>query len=229
MLTPAKRGRLEATMREMGLAAAMETRIDRWHVKVISGGQRRRVRICVELLTRPPLLFLDEPTSGLDSVVTYHVIHRIARLARRERMTVVASVHQPNSEVFDLFDRLCLLAYGSTIFFGPALAAAEFFASNGFACPSPCNPSDHYLKTINKDFNTATSSGRRRRCPKAASGDARRRLVATLGGGWRQRSEVAGGSARRRLAAASGDDRWRCSEAAVSGTGDAKGDRRRQR
>ncbi|XP_074579893.1 ABC transporter G family member 1-like [Curcuma longa] len=154
MSTSAKRARAEATMREMGLTAAMDTRIGGWHVKGISGGQRRRVSICVELLTRPPLLFLDEPTSGLDSAAAYHVVHRIARLARRERMTVVAAVHQPGSEVFDLFDRLCLLAYGSTVFFGPAPAAAEFFASNGFACPSLRNPSDHFLRTINKDFDT---------------------------------------------------------------------------
>ncbi|XP_074579799.1 ABC transporter G family member 1-like [Curcuma longa] len=154
MSTSAKRARAEATMREMGLTAAMDTRIGGWHVKGISGGQRRRVSICVELLTRPPLLFLDEPTSGLDSAAAYHVVHRLARLARHERMTVVAAVHQPGSEVFDLFDRLCLLAYGSTVFFGPAPAAAEFFASNGFACPSLRNPSDHFLRTINKDFDT---------------------------------------------------------------------------
>ncbi|KAG6516197.1 hypothetical protein ZIOFF_026646 [Zingiber officinale] len=115
--------------------------------------QRRRASICVKLLTRSPLLFLDEPTSGLDSAVACHVVHRIARLTRRERMTVVVAVHQPDSEVFDLFDRLCLLAYGSTVFFGPAPVAAEFFASNGFACPSLRNPSNHFLRTINKDFD----------------------------------------------------------------------------
>ncbi|KAG6468986.1 hypothetical protein ZIOFF_073681 [Zingiber officinale] len=153
MSTPAKQVRAEATMREMRLAVAMDTRIAGWHVKGISGGQRWRVRICVELLTRLLLLFLDEPTSGLNSAAAYHIVHRIALLARRERMTIVATVHQPDSEVFDLFDRLCLLAYGSTVFFGPAPATAEFFASNGFACPSLRNPSDHYLRTINKDFD----------------------------------------------------------------------------
>ncbi|KAG6475354.1 hypothetical protein ZIOFF_064572 [Zingiber officinale] len=114
--------------------------------------QWRRVSIYVELLTRPPLLFLDEPTIGIDSAAAYHVVHRIASLARRERMTVVAAVHQPSSEVLDLFDRLCLLAYGNTVFFGLAPAAAELYASNSFACPSLRNPSDHYLRTINKDL-----------------------------------------------------------------------------
>ncbi|CAL9101529.1 unnamed protein product [Musa textilis] len=149
-----KRERAEATMREMGLEDAADTRIGGWALKGISGGQKRRVSICIELLTRPQLLYLDEPTSGLDSAASYHVMSRIARLARREIMTVVAAVHQPSSEVFDLFRGLCLLAYGETVFFGPASSANEFFAVHGFPCPPLTNPSDHYLRTINKDFDT---------------------------------------------------------------------------
>ncbi|URE01418.1 ABC-2 type transporter [Musa troglodytarum] len=147
-----KRERAEATIREMGLEGATDTRIGGWASKGISGGQKRRVSISIELLTRPQLLFLDEPTSGLDSAASYHVMDRITRLARREGMTVVAAIHQPSSEVFELFHGLCLLAYGRTVFFGPASMTNEFFASNGFPCPSLRNPSDHYLRTINKDF-----------------------------------------------------------------------------
>ncbi|XP_064944146.1 ABC transporter G family member 1-like isoform X2 [Musa acuminata AAA Group] len=149
-----KRERAEATMREMGLEDAGDTRIGGWAFKGISGGQKRRVSICIELLTRPQLLYLDEPTSGLDSAASYHVMSRIARLARREIMTVVAAVHQPSCEVFDLFHGLCLLAYGETVFFGPASTANEFFAVHAFPCPPLTNPSDHYLRTINKDFDT---------------------------------------------------------------------------
>ncbi|KAJ8477316.1 hypothetical protein OPV22_021043 [Ensete ventricosum] len=154
-----KRARAEATIREMGLESAMDTRIGGWASKGISGGQKRRVSICVELLTRPRLLFLDEPTSGLDSAASYHVMNRIARLARREAMTVVAVIHQPSSEVFELFHGLCLLAHGRTVFFGPPLMADEFFATNGFPCPSLSNTSDHYLRTINKDFDVDSEDG----------------------------------------------------------------------
>ena len=120
MSTAAKRDRAEETLREMGLEGAADTRIGGWMHKGISGGQRRRVSICMEILTRPALLFLDEPTSGLDSAASYHVVSRIARLARVEGMTVIAAVHQPSTEVYSLFHGLCLLAYGRTIFFGPA-------------------------------------------------------------------------------------------------------------
>ncbi|CAL9182699.1 unnamed protein product [Musa hybrid cultivar] len=150
---PDSMSRAEATIREMGLESAMDTRIGGWASKGISGGQKRRVSICVELLTRPRLLFLDEPTSGLDRAASYHVMNRIARLARREAMTVVAAIHQPSSEVFELFHGLGLLDYGRTVYFGPPQMADEFFASNGFPCRSPSNPSDHYLRTINKDFD----------------------------------------------------------------------------
>ncbi|PON90902.1 ABC transporter-like [Trema orientale] len=151
--------RAETTIREMGLQGSMDTRIGGWRVKGLSGGQKRRVSICIEILTRPKLLFLDEPTSGLDSAASYHVMSRIVKLARRDGRTVIASIHQPSSEVFELFHNLCLLSSGRTVYFGPVSMAEQFFASNGFPCPSLRNPSDHYLRTINKDFDVDLEQG----------------------------------------------------------------------
>ncbi|KAF3618484.1 ABC transporter G family member 11 [Capsicum annuum] len=84
-------------------------------------GEKRRVSIALEILMKPRLLFLDEPTSGLD----------------RDGRTVIASIHQPSSEVFEQFDRLYLLSGGKTAYFG------QFFAEAGFPCPSFRNPLDH--------------------------------------------------------------------------------------
>ncbi|KAF6170333.1 hypothetical protein GIB67_043023 [Kingdonia uniflora] len=148
-----KRERGETTIREMGLQDAMNTRIGGWGIKGISGGQKRRVSICIEILTRPKLLFLDEPTSGLDSAASYHVMNRIVSLAKQDGRTVIASIHQPSSEVFELFHNLCLLSSGRTVYFGLASQANEFFSLNGFPCPTMRNPSDHFLRTINKDFD----------------------------------------------------------------------------
>ncbi|KAJ1271483.1 hypothetical protein BS78_06G130700 [Paspalum vaginatum] len=158
-----KLARADDTIQEMGLTGALDTRIGGRQTKGISGGQRKRLSICLEILTRPRLLFLDEPTSGLDSAASFHVMNRIADLAAREGMTIVAVVHQPCSEVFELFHGLCLLASGQTIYFGPAANAAEFFTSNGYPCPPMRNPSDHFLRTINRDFeseNGDTSIGK---------------------------------------------------------------------
>ncbi|KAJ8775242.1 hypothetical protein K2173_020246 [Erythroxylum novogranatense] len=156
-----KKERTEMTIREMGLQDAMDTRVGGWGAKGLSGGQKRRLSICIEILTRPMLLFLDEPTSGLDSAASYYVMNRIARIGHEDglRRTVIASIHQPSSDVFPLFDTLCLLSSGKTVYFGPASAANEFFASNGFPCPTLQNPSDHFLKTINKDFERDLEEG----------------------------------------------------------------------
>ncbi|KAJ8769647.1 hypothetical protein K2173_005250 [Erythroxylum novogranatense] len=154
MSTSEKKERADNTILEMGLQDSVDTRIGGWNVKGLSGGQKRRVSICIEILTRPKLLFLDEPTSGLDSAASYHVMNRIVKLAHQHGRTVIASIHQPSSEVFELFNNLCLLSSGRTVFFGPVSAVEEFFSSNGFPCPNLTNPSDHYLRTINKDFDT---------------------------------------------------------------------------
>nr|XP_048337591.1 ABC transporter G family member 1-like isoform X3 [Ziziphus jujuba var. spinosa] len=122
-----KKERAEMTIREMGLQDAMNTRIGGWGCKGLSGGQKRRVSICIEILTHPKLLFLDEPTSGLDSAASYHVMSGIASLDQRDgsRRTIIASIHQPSSEVFQLFSSLCLLSSGKTVYFGPAARANE--------------------------------------------------------------------------------------------------------
>ncbi|PKI75534.1 hypothetical protein CRG98_004070 [Punica granatum] len=147
-----KRALVESTIIEMGLQDCADTVIGNWHLRGISGGEKRRVSIALEILMRPRLLFLDEPTSGLDSASAFFVTQTLRGLSRDGR-TVVASIHQPSSEVFELFDRLCLLSGGKNVYFGKASDAYEFFAQAGFPCPALRNPSDHFLRCVNSDFD----------------------------------------------------------------------------
>ncbi|GAB4842689.1 ABC transporter G member 11 [Ancistrocladus abbreviatus] len=147
-----KRALIESTIIEMGLQDCADTVIGNWHLRGISGGEKRRVSIALEILMRPRLLFLDEPTSGLDSASAFFVTQTLRGLSSGGR-TVIASIHQPSSEVFELFDRLYLLSGGKTIYFGQASEAYEFFAKAGFPCPPLRNPSDHFLRCINSDFD----------------------------------------------------------------------------
>lgn len=147
-----KRALVESTIIEMGLQDCADTVVGNWHLRGISGGERRRVSIALEILMRPRLLFLDEPTSGLDSASAFFVTQTLRGLSRDGR-TVIASIHQPSSEVFELFDRLYLLSGGKTVYFGQASDAYEFFAQAGFPCPALRNPSDHFLRCINSDFD----------------------------------------------------------------------------
>ncbi|MBA0715951.1 hypothetical protein Golax_014825 [Gossypium laxum] len=82
-----KKERAEMTIREMGLQDSMDTRIGGWSTKGLSGGQKRRLSICIEIITWPKFLFLDEPTSGLDSAASYHVMNWIVKLAHQHRKT----------------------------------------------------------------------------------------------------------------------------------------------
>ncbi|KAF7112841.1 hypothetical protein RHSIM_RhsimUnG0188300 [Rhododendron simsii] len=88
-----KKDRAEITIREMGLHDCMNTRIGGWGTKGLSRGERRRVSICIEILTRPKLLFLDEPTSGLDSAASYYVMSRITQLEQRKGRTIIVAIH----------------------------------------------------------------------------------------------------------------------------------------
>ncbi|KAL6132742.1 hypothetical protein ACLB2K_064981 [Fragaria x ananassa] len=147
-----KRALVEGTIMEMGLEDCADTVIGNWHLRGISGGEKRRVSIAVEILMRPRLLFLDEPTSGLDSASAFFVTQTLRALSRDGR-TVIASIHQPSSEVFELFDQLYLLSGGKTVYFGQASEAYEFFSQAGFPCPALRNPSDHFLRCVNSDFD----------------------------------------------------------------------------
>ncbi|CAI8593471.1 unnamed protein product [Vicia faba] len=147
-----KRALVESTIVAMGLQDCADTVIGNWHLRGISGGEKRRVSIALEILMRPRLLFLDEPTSGLDSASAFFVTQTLRALARDGR-TVIASIHQPSSEVFELFDQLYLLSGGKTVYFGQASEAYEFFEQAGFPCPALRNPSDHFLRCVNSDFD----------------------------------------------------------------------------
>lgn len=115
---------VEATITEMGLQECADRLIGNWHLRGISGGERKRLGIALEILTRPHLLFLDEPTTGLDSASAFFVVEALKNVACVGR-TIIAAVHQPSSEVFTLFDDLFLLSGGETVYFGEAKSAAK--------------------------------------------------------------------------------------------------------
>uniref|UniRef100_A0A5B6ZBB7 ABC transporter domain-containing protein n=1 Tax=Davidia involucrata TaxID=16924 RepID=A0A5B6ZBB7_DAVIN len=156
-------GIVEGTIMEMGLQECSDRLIGNWHLRGISGGEKKRLSIALEILIRPHLLFLDEPTSGLDSASAFFVIQALKNVAHDGR-TIISSIHQPSSEVFALFDDLYLLSGGETVYFGEAKMAVKFFAEAGFPCPSRRNPSDHFLRCINTDFDiiSATLEGSQR-------------------------------------------------------------------
>jgi ABC-type multidrug transport system ATPase subunit len=116
----------------------------------ISGGERRRLAIAMQIINEPSLLLLDEPTSGLDSASAMLVGNILRRIAETSQRTVIATIHQPRAGLLQCFDRICLLAEGKVIYFGPSIPTClEFFEHAGFSCPKFENPADFMLDLVN--------------------------------------------------------------------------------
>ncbi|KAJ3146015.1 ATP-binding cassette sub- G member 1 [Geranomyces variabilis] len=128
-------------------------------LKGVSGGERKRVAIAMELLIEPTILFLDEPTSGLDSFTAYSVINILKNLAATGR-TIIATIHQPSSEVFALFDDVLFLAEGMVMFQGPTNTVIEYFNARGYPCPNHWNPPDFiFMAVLNNQEGTFEQKG----------------------------------------------------------------------
>ena len=110
----------------------------------VSGGERKRCAIATELLTNPSIVFLDEPSSGLDAYAAYSLGSVLKTLCHLGK-TVVMTIHQPSSDLYDLFDDMLLLANGQTVFWGPSSQSVEYFCQLGYSCPPFCNPCDYFF------------------------------------------------------------------------------------
>ncbi|PNW85044.1 hypothetical protein CHLRE_03g169300v5 [Chlamydomonas reinhardtii] len=119
-------------------------------IKGISGGEKRRLSLGMEMVTEPAVLFLDESSSGLDSFTAFKVVHILRSVAHLHGRTVVCSIHQPSSEVFHLFDDLVVLAAGQIIYLGQVQDMVGYFGALGYHCPNYTNPADYlFMEVLN--------------------------------------------------------------------------------
>ncbi len=119
--------RVDKTLKDLGLYAAKDLKVGSAINKFISGGQRKRLNIALELIREPAVLFLDEPTSGLSSADTEKVILLLKEQTLKGKLVIV-NIHQPSSDVYKLFDRLWLLDKGGyPVFDGNPIDAITYF------------------------------------------------------------------------------------------------------
>lgn len=119
--------RVDRLLYNLDLLKCQNTLIGGGLRKTISGGERKRTAIGMELVTDPSLVLLDEPTSGLDSFTAKQICKTLQNLAHKDGKCIVATIHQPSSESFFYFDKLLLMADGHIVYQGIANRAPKYF------------------------------------------------------------------------------------------------------
>jgi len=117
-------------------------------IMMLSGGEKKRVNIGTELLTNPTVLLLDEPTSGLDSTSAVSLLKLLRKMAVKEGKTVITTIHQPSSQVFQGFDKLLMISEGCVVYFGSPLKSLDYLEQQKLACPTGYNAADHWMDLL---------------------------------------------------------------------------------
>ncbi|KAK9079278.1 hypothetical protein SSX86_000949 [Deinandra increscens subsp. villosa] len=167
-----KRARVEALIDQLGLQNCAKTIIGDEGHRGVSGGERRRVSIGIDIIHDPIILFLDEPTSGLDSTSAFMVVKVLQKIAQSGSI-VIMSVHQPSYRIMSLLDKLIFLSKGQMVFSDTTSKLPEFFAELGNPIPENEDRTEFALDYIRElevsdagtktlvDFNKSWSRNKR--------------------------------------------------------------------
>ncbi|KAJ8403640.1 hypothetical protein AAFF_G00349660 [Aldrovandia affinis] len=149
-----KEEKVSNLIKQLGLSKVADSKVGTQMIRGISGGERKRTNIGMELIIDPSVLFLDEPTTGLDASTANSVLLLLKRMGNYGR-TIIMSIHQPRYSIYRLFDSLTLLVNGKQVFHGPAQDTLDYFADIGYVCEAHNNPADFFLDVINGDSTAA--------------------------------------------------------------------------
>jgi ABC-type multidrug transport system ATPase subunit len=134
-------------MSQLGLTKSADTPVGDAKVRGISGGERKRLSIAVEMIAQPNMIFLDEPTSGLDSTAATNLVTTLRNLADQGK-TVVAVIHQPSQHVFAKFDDLILVSEGKLMYSGERTGVRSYLEKHGCPAPPEMGSAEHVLDCI---------------------------------------------------------------------------------
>jgi ABC-type multidrug transport system ATPase subunit/ABC-type multidrug transport system permease subunit len=139
---------VDALLEELKLTKCKDVRIGNEMKKGISGGERKRTSIGIEIISNPSILFLDEPTSGLDSQTSFVVIDFIKEIAKNKNIAVILTIHQPSSKILDTIDRILLLNRGELAYQGKTADVSDYFEKMQLPLGEMANPADSFMHKI---------------------------------------------------------------------------------
>ncbi|KAL2466646.1 ABC transporter G family member 10 [Abeliophyllum distichum] len=140
--------RVETLLKELGLDHIAGVRIGSESSRGVSGGEKRRVAIGVDLVHDPAVLLLDEPTSGLDSASAFHVMLLLKSMAKNQGKTIVLTIHQPGFRILELIDKVLLLSNGVSLHNGSLNLLEERLQSAGHCIPRHVNVLEFSIDVI---------------------------------------------------------------------------------
>ncbi|XP_076106535.1 uncharacterized protein LOC143075118 isoform X2 [Mytilus galloprovincialis] len=150
-----KQTRIDDIVKALDLKKCLHTVIGDFFVRGLSGGEKKRANIACEFLTDPDIMLIDEPTSGLDSTTAHNLMTQLKDYATHFNKTIIATIHQPSSQVYHLFSKLLLLMDGKVAYFGIASDALNYFERIGMTCAIHFNPADFLLALLSRDNETS--------------------------------------------------------------------------
>ncbi|XP_051123193.1 ABC transporter G family member STR-like [Andrographis paniculata] len=149
-----KKKRVIDLLDQLGLTSATHTYIGNEGTRGVSGGERRRVSIGIDIIHKPSLLFLDEPTSGLDSTSAFSVVEKVKDIAKGGSI-VLMTIHQPSFRIQMLLDRITVLARGRLIYLGSPADLPAYLSGFQRPVPEGENPTEYLLDVI-KEYDEST-------------------------------------------------------------------------
>jgi ABC-type multidrug transport system ATPase subunit len=139
---------VDSLLEELKLTKCKDVRIGNEMRKGISGGERKRTSIGIEIMSNPSILFLDEPTSGLDSQTSFVVIDFVKEIARKKNISVILTIHQPSSNIMGIIDRILLMNKGNLCYQGATENVSTYFEGINMPLGEMANPADSFMHKI---------------------------------------------------------------------------------
>lgn len=143
-----KVARVDTILVKLGLGEKADNVVGNALKVGISGGQKKRLSIGIDLLAELPVMLVDEPTTGLDASAALNVVQTLITLASDQHRTIICTIHQPPWSMVCQFDQLILLALGCLVYEGPPAGLPDFLRSGGVDLPTLENPADYVMVVL---------------------------------------------------------------------------------